>query len=61
MNYVADDNGRTNAIAGYHDDTVIALAIVLEVIRTHGDKLTTSNVPFSQKSGSFAQLETTWI
>ncbi len=61
MNYVADDNGRTNAIVGYNDDTVIALAIALEVIRTHGDKLTTNNVPFSQKSGSFQQVESTWL
>lgn len=61
MNYVADDNGRTNAIVGHNDDTVIALAIVLEVIRTHGDRLTTTNVPFTQKIGNFQQLETTWL
>jgi hypothetical protein len=61
MNYVADDNGRTNAIVGHNDDTVIALAIVLEVIRTHGDKLTTNNVPFTQRMGSFQQENTTWL
>lgn len=61
MNYVADDNGRTNAIVGHNDDTVIALAIALEVIRTHGERLTTTNVPFTQKMGSFQQLETTWL
>jgi hypothetical protein len=61
MNYVADDSGRTNAIVGHNDDTVIALAIALEVIRTHGDKLTTTNVPFTQKMGSFQQVETTWL
>ena len=61
MNYVADDNGRTNAIVGHNDDTVIALAIALEVIRTHGDRLTTTNVPFTQKMGNFQQLETTWL
>ncbi len=61
MNYVADDSGKTNAIVGHNDDTVIALAIVLEVIRTHGDKLTTNNVPFTQKMGSFQQMESTWL
>jgi hypothetical protein len=61
MNYVADDSGKTNAIVGHNDDTVIALAIVLEVIRTHGDKLTTNNVPFTQRSGSFQQTESTWL
>lgn len=61
MNYVADDNGRTNAIVGHHDDTVIALAIVLEVIRTHGDRLTTNKVSFTQKMGSFQEVETKWL
>lgn len=61
MNYVADDSGKTNAIVGHNDDTVIALAIALEAIRTHGDRLTTNSVPFSQKMGSFQQTESTWL
>jgi hypothetical protein len=61
MNYVADDSGKTNAIAGQNDDTVIALAIALEVIRTHGDRLTTNNVPFTQRVGNFQQQETNWL
>jgi hypothetical protein len=61
MNYVADESGKTNAIIGQNDDTVIALAIALEVIRTHGDKLTNTTVPFSQRMGNFQQKETTWI
>jgi len=61
MNYVADDNGRTNAIVGHNDDTVIALAIALEVIRTHGDRLTTNKVSFTQKIGSFQEVETKWL
>jgi hypothetical protein len=61
MNYVADDSGKTNAIIGHNDDTVIALAIALEVIRTHGDRLTTNNVPFAQRMGSFQQIESTWL
>jgi hypothetical protein len=61
MNYVSDDNGKTNAVSGQNDDTVIALAIALEVIRTHGDRLTTNNVTFNQKMSSFSQVETNWI
>lgn len=61
MNYIADDSGKTNAIVGHNDDTVIALAIVLEVIRTHADRLTTNNVPFTQKMSSFVPQETTWL
>ena len=61
MNYVADESGKTNAIIGQNDDTVIALAIALEVIRTHGDRLTNTTVPFSQRMGNFQQTETTWI
>ena len=61
MNYVADNSGRTSASSGYHDDTVIALAIALEVIRTHGDKLTNSTIPFTQKMGQFREVHTTWI
>jgi hypothetical protein len=61
MNYVADESGKTNAQFGYNDDTVIALAIALEVIRTHGDRLTNTNVPFSQKQGGFQTVETNWL
>jgi len=57
MNYVADENGKTNAIPGHNDDTVIALAISLEVLRTHGHKLTTNRVPFSQQFGNYSTIE----
>jgi hypothetical protein len=58
MNYISDDGGKTNAAPGYNDDTVIALAIVLEVIRTHGDRLTTQSVPWTQKIGGYQQILT---
>ncbi len=61
MNYVADDSGKTNAIVGHNDDTVIALAIALECIRTHGSRLTTNSVPFTQRIGDFRQIESTWL
>lgn len=61
MNYVADDSGKTNASSGFTDDTVIATAIALEVIRTHGDRLINTNVPFSQKIGGYQTQETSWL
>jgi len=61
MNYTADDNGKTNASVGYNDDTVIATAIALEVIRTHGDKLTNNTVPFTQRIGNFQAITTNWL
>jgi len=61
MNYISDDSGKTNAQNGYTDDTVIATAIALEVIRTHADRLTNDKVPFSQKMAGFQYQETTWL
>jgi hypothetical protein len=62
LTYIADDSGKTNAITGGNDDTVICTAIALEVIRTHGDRLTTNRVPFTQKQGSFSTVqETKWL
>jgi hypothetical protein len=61
--YIMKDNGGTEAAAGSHDDTVIALAIALEMYRTHGDKLTNNKVPFDQKNpyAQVAQDETQWL
>lgn len=61
MNYIADDTGKTNASYGANDDTVIALAIALEVIRTHGDKLTSNKIPFSQKAGAVVLQNEFWL
>jgi len=59
--YSADDSGKTGAQQGYNDDTVIALAIALEVVRTHHDRLTNNTVPFSQRAGQFSEPNITWI
>ena len=61
MNFVVAESGKTGASLGNNDDTVIALAIALEVIRTHGDRLTTNRVSFNQKIGAIPQKETTWL
>ena len=59
LDYVADENGRTNAISGCNDDTVIATAIALEVLRTHGDRLSTTKVSF--KNRYFEEDNTQWL
>ena len=61
LTYISTEDGKTEAIPGAFDDSVIALAIALEVLRTHGDKLSTNRVPFSQQIGGFPQIETTWL
>jgi len=59
LDYVADDNGRTNAISGGHDDTVIATAIALEVLRTHRDRLVSNKVGFQNMQ--FVEDTTNWL
>lgn len=59
MDYVADANGRTNAIIGSHDDTVIATAIALEVLRTHRDRLVNTKVGFQNQQ--FIEDSTSWL
>ena len=59
--YVSTDSGKTEAAPGCHDDTVMALAIGLETLRTHYDKLTRDKVPWSQKFQDFEQDETDWL
>ena len=38
-NYVALENGKMEAADGYHDDTVIALALCVEGLKTHSHRL----------------------
>ena len=59
--YIATDTGKTEAAPGCHDDSVIAMAICAEVLRTHWDRLQTNNVSWQQKIGSFQPDETYWI
>lgn len=59
MDYVADANGRTNALSGSHDDTVIATAIALEVLRTHRDRLVQNRVGFQNQQ--YEEDNTSWL
>ena len=59
--YIATDTGKTEAAPGCHDDSVIALAICAEVMRTHWDRLNTQNVSWRQKIGDHQADDTYWI
>tara|TARA_B100000029_G_scaffold111877_2_gene103968 strand:- start:3378 stop:5045 length:1668 start_codon:yes stop_codon:yes gene_type:complete len=59
--YISTESGKTEAAPGCHDDTVMAMAIALETLRTHYDKLTRDKVPWSQRAGQFTQDQTEWI
>lgn len=61
LNFVVGETGKTGGSVGSNDDTVIALAIAMEVLRTHGDRLTNNRVSFSQKIGQTYNEETTWL
>jgi len=59
--YVADEKGSTNALAGNYDDTVIALAIVLEAYRTHQHRLTDDTISWRDKIGAITEDNTQWL
>ena len=59
--YISTETGRTEAAPGCTDDLVMALAIGLEVLRTHKDRLTTNRVKWTEQWSSFKQDETKWF
>ena len=59
--YIATDTGKTEAAPGCYDDTVIALAICAEVLRTHWDRLQTNNVSWKQKVSGLKPDSTNWL
>ena len=59
--YVSDDNMKMNALEGTHDDTVMSMAMALEVLRTHADRLVKNRVPWSQRIGEHKPDKTEWI
>ena len=58
--YVSNENGSTGALPGCHDDTVIAVAIGLEVLRTHADKLAGNRVSWKQKNINYSN-DSNWL
>ena len=59
--YVSKDSGKMEAMAGCHDDTVMATAMGLEVLRTHADKLTNDRVSWRDRIGNFSGDDTKWL
>ena len=59
--YISTDTGKTEAAPNCYDDSVIALAIGCEVLRTHWDRLGTSNVSWRQKMSVVEQAEVNWL
>ena len=59
--YIATDTGKTEAAPGCYDDSVIALSICSEVLRTHWDRLQTDNVSWKQKIGRLEPDKTKWL
>ena len=59
--YISTSSGKTEAAPGCYDDSVISLAICCEVLRTHWDKLGTSNISWRQKMSSIEEVDTNWL
>ena len=59
--YIATDTGKTEAAPGCYDDSVIALSICCEVLRTHWDRLSNQNVSWRQRVGSIMPDNTNWL
>ena len=57
--FVQLDNGKLGALPGCNDDTVMSLAILLEVYRTHADRLTNNRVGFSNMQVTLS--EDVWL
>jgi hypothetical protein len=59
--YISKDSGKMEAMAGCHDDTVMSCAMGLEVLRTHGNKLTNDKVSWRDKIGTTVSDDTSWL
>ena len=59
--YISTDTGKTEAAPGCYDDSVIALSICAEVLRTHWDRLSNQNVSWRQKVGQLSADDTNWL
>jgi len=50
------------AMQGCHDDTVMACAMALEVLRTHSSRLTTDKISWRDRIGNIvSDDETNWL
>lgn len=59
--YISTETGKTEAAPGTHDDTVMALAMGCEVLRTHYDKLILNRMSWKDRVGEWEQDSTEWL
>ena len=59
--YVSTATGKTEAAPGTHDDTVMALAMGCEVLRTHVDRLMTNRISWRDRLSSHTPDDTKWL
>ena len=60
--YISKDSGKMEAMSGGNDDTVISCAMALEVLRTHGSKLTNNKISWRDRTGvSVNNDDTPWL
>ena len=59
--YISTDTGKTEAAPGCHDDTVMALAMACEVLRTHIDRLVLNRVSWKDRIGEWKPDTTEWL
>lgn len=59
--YVQTESGKTEALQGCHDDCIMSIAIAMEALRTHEDRLTNTRVSWKNRIGNLQQDNTQWI
>ena len=59
--YISTSTGKTEAAPGTHDDTVMALAMGCEVLRTHMDKLVNNRISWRDRVSSYEPDDTSWL
>jgi len=59
--YISTATGKTEAAPGSHDDSVMALAMGCEVLRTHWDRLQTTNVSWKHKISDWTPDDSNWL
>jgi len=58
--YNSTDTGKTEAAPGCYDDSVIALSICAEVMRTHWDRLSTNRISWRNRA-DWTPDRTQWL
>lgn len=59
--YISTSTGKTEAAPGTHDDTVMALAMGCEVLRTHMDKLVNNRMSWRDRVSNYEPDDTNWL